>query len=53
MELFLRVAAGDADRLSGRHLSVHDDLDMILARSDEVQANDLHRLCPEPLPDAS
>ena len=27
VELLLRIAAGDADRLSGRHLSVHDDLD--------------------------
>ncbi len=32
VELLLRVAAGDADALSGRHLSVHDDLDAMLAR---------------------
>ena len=35
-ELLLRLAAGDADRLSGRHLSVHDDLDAVLARLPEV-----------------
>jgi NAD(P)-dependent dehydrogenase (short-subunit alcohol dehydrogenase family) len=29
--LVTRLAAGDADRLSGCHLSVHDDLDAILA----------------------
>ena len=35
-ELLLRIAAGDADRLTGRHLSVHDDLDAVLARLPEV-----------------
>jgi len=35
--LVTRLAAGDADRLSGCHLSVHDDLDAILARGDGVQ----------------
>jgi hypothetical protein len=29
--LVIRLAAGDADRLSGCHLSVHDDLDTTLA----------------------
>jgi hypothetical protein len=29
--LVTRLATGDADRLSGCHLSVHDDLDAILA----------------------
>jgi NAD(P)-dependent dehydrogenase (short-subunit alcohol dehydrogenase family) len=29
--LVTRLAAGDADRLSGCHISVHDDLDAILA----------------------
>jgi hypothetical protein len=29
--LVTRLAAGHADRLSGCHLSVHDDLDAILA----------------------
>ena len=35
--LVTRLAAGDADRLSGCHLSVHDDLDAILACGDGVQ----------------
>ena len=53
MELLLRLATGDADRLSGRHLSVHDDLDVVLARLDEVQAQDLYLLRPERLLHAS
>jgi NAD(P)-dependent dehydrogenase (short-subunit alcohol dehydrogenase family) len=47
IDLILRVAAGDADRLSGRHLSVHDDLDAMLCRRDEVLADDLY-LHPAP-----
>jgi NAD(P)-dependent dehydrogenase (short-subunit alcohol dehydrogenase family) len=49
MELLLRLAAGDADCLSGRHLSVHDDLDGVLNRIEEVQAQDLYMLRPERL----
>jgi NAD(P)-dependent dehydrogenase (short-subunit alcohol dehydrogenase family) len=49
VELILRLAAGDADSLSGRHLSVHDDLDALLARRDEVLANDLYMLHPSRL----
>ena len=49
IELPLRVVAGDADGLSGRHLSVPDDLDVVLARVDEVQAHDLYVLRPERL----
>jgi NAD(P)-dependent dehydrogenase (short-subunit alcohol dehydrogenase family) len=51
--LLLRLAAGDADRLSGRHLSVDDDLDAVLARVDEVEARDLYLLRPERLGHAS
>jgi 5-hydroxydodecatetraenal polyketide synthase CpkA len=51
VELLVRVAAGDADALSGRHLSVHDDLDGVLARLPEVRARDLYVMRPEPLPD--
>jgi NAD(P)-dependent dehydrogenase (short-subunit alcohol dehydrogenase family) len=32
LDLLARIAAGDADRLSGGHLSVHDDLDELLRR---------------------
>ena len=35
--LVTRLAAGDADRLSGCHLSVHDDLDAILACGESVR----------------
>lgn len=51
VELILRVAAGDADALTGRHLSVHDDLDSLLARRDEVLAKDLYMLHPSRLED--
>jgi NAD(P)-dependent dehydrogenase (short-subunit alcohol dehydrogenase family) len=40
--LVTRLAAGDADRLSGCHLSVHDDLDAILACGE--QARDRYQL---------
>jgi NAD(P)-dependent dehydrogenase (short-subunit alcohol dehydrogenase family) len=49
VELLIRVAAGDADGLSGRHLSVHDDLDAVLHRLPEVRARDLYVMRPEPL----
>jgi NAD(P)-dependent dehydrogenase (short-subunit alcohol dehydrogenase family) len=49
IELLLRLAAGDGDRLSGRHLSVHDDLDVVLGHIDEVRARDLYVLRPERL----
>ena len=53
-ELLLRIAAGDADRLTGRHLDVHDDLDRLLGRLPEVLEHDLYvlrpdRLRPQPL----
>jgi NAD(P)-dependent dehydrogenase (short-subunit alcohol dehydrogenase family) len=35
--LVTRLAAGHADRLSGCHLSVHDDLDLILADHEEIR----------------
>jgi NAD(P)-dependent dehydrogenase (short-subunit alcohol dehydrogenase family) len=35
--LVIRLAAGDADQLSGCHLSVHDDLDAILARGETIR----------------
>ena len=37
VELLLRLAAATPTALSGRHLSVHDDLDAVLARLPEVQ----------------
>ncbi len=50
VELILRLAAGDGDSLSGRHLSVHDDLDAVLARLPEVRARDLYVMRPDRLP---
>jgi NAD(P)-dependent dehydrogenase (short-subunit alcohol dehydrogenase family) len=49
VELVLRLAAGDGDSLSGRHLSVHDDLDAVLARLAEVRARDLYVMRPDRL----
>ena len=43
-----RPATATASR--GRHLSVHDDLDAVLARLAEVRARDLYVLRPERLP---
>jgi hypothetical protein len=40
----VRIAAGDADALSGCHLTVHDDLDALVARADEVVAQHLQTL---------
>jgi NAD(P)-dependent dehydrogenase (short-subunit alcohol dehydrogenase family) len=40
-ELVLTLAAGGADALSGRFLSVHDDLDDLLARGAEIRRDDL------------
>jgi NAD(P)-dependent dehydrogenase (short-subunit alcohol dehydrogenase family) len=51
--LILRLAAGDGDALSGRHLSVHDDLDSLLARVAEVRDHDLYVLRPDRLPRAA
>jgi NAD(P)-dependent dehydrogenase (short-subunit alcohol dehydrogenase family) len=49
VELILRLANGDADSLSGRHLSVHDDLDAVLDHVGEVRESDLYVLRPERL----
>jgi acyl-CoA synthetase (AMP-forming)/AMP-acid ligase II/NAD(P)-dependent dehydrogenase (short-subunit alcohol dehydrogenase family) len=40
----LRLAAGDCDVLSGRHLSVHDDLDALTGRAEEIVRDDLYML---------
>jgi len=39
--LILQLARGRGDRLSGRHLTVADDLDILLARLDQIQREDL------------
>jgi NAD(P)-dependent dehydrogenase (short-subunit alcohol dehydrogenase family) len=42
--LVLRLAAGHADALSGRYLTVDDDLDALAARAAEIQRDDLYTL---------
>lgn len=42
--LVVRLARGDGDALTGCHLSVHDDLDALVAAADDVRARDLHVL---------
>ncbi len=46
----LRLAAGDCDGLSGRHLSVHDNLDALTGRADEISRRDLYTLRRRELP---
>jgi NAD(P)-dependent dehydrogenase (short-subunit alcohol dehydrogenase family) len=53
MELIVRLARGDGDALWGRHISVHDDLDAMVAHIDVVRDDDLYVLKPsrlEPTP---
>jgi NAD(P)-dependent dehydrogenase (short-subunit alcohol dehydrogenase family) len=40
-DLLVRIAAGDADPLSGRFLHAEDDLDALLADADRIRAEDL------------
>jgi NAD(P)-dependent dehydrogenase (short-subunit alcohol dehydrogenase family) len=40
-QLVVQLAAGRADSLSGRHLSIHDDLDLLLERLEEIRRDDL------------
>ena len=42
--LIIALASGHADRLSGRHLSVTDRLDVLLPRIDQIERDDLHTL---------
>jgi NAD(P)-dependent dehydrogenase (short-subunit alcohol dehydrogenase family) len=40
-QLIVRLASGRGDSLSGRHLSIHDDLDVLIERLDEIRRDDL------------
>jgi hypothetical protein len=42
--LIVALASGRADRLSGRHLSVADNLDALLTHIGEIERDDLHTL---------
>jgi NAD(P)-dependent dehydrogenase (short-subunit alcohol dehydrogenase family) len=43
-DLVLRLASGQADALSGRYLTVDDDLDSLIERAAEIQRDDLYTL---------
>ena len=49
-DLLVRIAAGEADPLSGRFLHAEDDLDELLADTDRVVAEDLLTLRLRELP---
>ena len=49
MRLVMRLATGSADALSGRHMSVHDDIDAMLEHIEEVREHDLYVMRPERL----
>ena len=51
--LIARLAAGEGDALSGRHISVHDDLDALIEHHREVSDRDLYVLRPERLEQAA
>jgi hypothetical protein len=40
----LRIAVGDCDGLSGRHLSVHDELDALIEQAETIKHQDLYML---------
>jgi NAD(P)-dependent dehydrogenase (short-subunit alcohol dehydrogenase family) len=44
IRLVLALAAGRCDRLSGRHLSASDDLEVLLRHSDRIERDDLYTL---------
>ena len=43
-ELVLLLASGQADALSGRYLSVYDDVPALIARAEEIRRGDLYTL---------
>jgi NAD(P)-dependent dehydrogenase (short-subunit alcohol dehydrogenase family) len=43
-DLVLRLALGHADALSGRYLTVYDDLDALIAQATQIQQDDLYTL---------
>jgi acyl-CoA synthetase (AMP-forming)/AMP-acid ligase II/NAD(P)-dependent dehydrogenase (short-subunit alcohol dehydrogenase family) len=51
-KLVVALASGRGDPLSGRHLSVHDDLDSVLSQLDQVAREDLYLLRRRCLPRA-
>ena len=43
-ELVLRLASGEADELSGRYITVHDDLQELVAQAETIRRSDSHVL---------
>jgi NAD(P)-dependent dehydrogenase (short-subunit alcohol dehydrogenase family) len=44
IEHVIRLASGKYDAISGRHVSVHDDLDQVVAQIDHIRAKELYVL---------
>jgi hypothetical protein len=44
VRLILRLAAGDADDLSGHYISIEDNLDLLVRHAAELHASELHVL---------
>ncbi len=44
VEVFMFLASGRADRLSGRHIDVYDDETELMARTDDILREDLYTL---------
>jgi hypothetical protein len=42
----VRLASGDADELSGRYITVHDDLDRLIEQAEAIGRSDAHLLRP-------
>jgi len=53
IEIVLRIAAGEADELSGRHISAHDDFEAMLSSGAGLREDDLHVLRVQRLPHES
>jgi NAD(P)-dependent dehydrogenase (short-subunit alcohol dehydrogenase family) len=43
-DLVVRLASGEADELSGRYITVHDDLAELVARAESIRRHDSHVL---------
>lgn len=52
-QLLLRIATGEADQFTGRHLSVHDNLNTLLSRINQVLRDDFYTLRLGKLPTKS
>jgi NAD(P)-dependent dehydrogenase (short-subunit alcohol dehydrogenase family) len=51
-KLVLELASGRADLLSGRYLSIYDDLEALVRNADTIEGRDLYSLKLEKLPSA-